>query len=154
MGLHPEGKTPTIGYLWPHHRSMARMFAEGLTPTEVAAICGYTPGQITRILHSPLFQAELKRLEEGLEETSREIDLEIKLMARKAVEVLDENLNSETTDRKLKTQTAQDVLDRAGYGKKPDAAEHRHLHAHIHKQVQDMPQEELYKEVRALMEEE
>jgi tRNA A37 N6-isopentenylltransferase MiaA len=154
MGHIPEGKSPTINYLWPHHKSMARYFAEGLTPTEVSTITGYTPGQISRILNSPLFQAELDRLTKGLEETSREVAQEIKLMATRAIEILDENLHSEAVDRRTKTQTAMDILDRAGYGKKPDAAEHRHLHAHIHKQVQDMPQEELYKEVKALMEEE
>ena len=134
MGAHSNNLTPTISQLWPHHRSMARMFVEGLQPGEIAAITGFSPGQITRILHSPLFEAELARLESQAEIESQSVTGDLKRMAARAVEVLDENLQAENITRELKTKTAFDVLDRAGHGKKMEIQRHLHAHAHVHKE--------------------
>ena len=41
----------------------------------------------------------------------------IKQMAERALEILDDNLNQVGVDPKLRTSTAFDVLDRAGYRK-------------------------------------
>ena len=153
MGAHSKGLTPTIGQLWPHHRSMARLFVEGMQPGEVAMITGFTPGQVTRILHSPLFQAELLRLEGQADLESVNITNELKRMATRAVEILDENLHSQELSRELKTKTAFDVLDRAGHGKKEQAQRHLHLHAHAHKKVEGMEQEELYEAVEDMINE-
>ena len=153
MGAHSNNLTPTISQLWPHHRSMARMFVEGLQPGEIAAITGFSPGQITRILHSPLFEAELARLESQAEIESQSVTGDLKRMAARAVEVLDENLQAENITRELKTKTAFDVLDRAGHGKKMEIQRHLHAHAHVHKKVGEMERGELYEAVEDMLQE-
>jgi len=153
MGAHSNNLTPTISQLWPHHRSMARMFLEGLQPGEVALITGFSPGQVTRILHSPLFEAELARLESQAEIETIAVGSELKRMARRAIEVLDENLHAENVSRELKTKTAFDVLDRSGHVKKLDPQRHLHLHAHAHKKVQEMEHTELYDAVEDMLNE-
>jgi hypothetical protein len=132
---------------------MARLFLEGFQPGEVAAITGFTPGQITRILHSPLFEAELARLESQAEIETVNIGSELKRMASRAIEVLDENLQAGNISRDLKTKTAFDVLDRSGHIKKIDPQRHLHLHAHAHKKVQEMEQVELYDAVEDMLNE-
>lgn len=120
MGMVPQGKTPTIKHLWPHHRSMAReLVFGGLTPGQLAERFNFTPGQITRITNSPMFQLEVARLESELEqEMDVDVREELQRMAIRAVEILDENMHKKGVDEKVKTRTAMDVLDRAGYGKK------------------------------------
>lgn len=156
MGAHSNNLTPTISQLWPHHRSMARMFVEGMQPGEVAEATGFTPGQITRILHSPLFEAELARLESQAEGESMSVVADLKRMSARAVEILDENLHSEDDNlvsRQLKTKTAFDILDRTGHGKRTDPQKHLHLHAHAHQKVQEMEQVELYEAVEDMLNE-
>ena len=129
------------------------MFAEGMQPGEVALVTGFSPGQITRILHSPLFEAELMRLESQMEVETINVSSDLKRMATKAVEILDENLHSEELSRELKTKTAFDVLDRAGFGKKNDPQRHLHLHAHAHRKVQEMEHTQLYEAVEDMLNE-
>jgi len=135
---------------------MARMFLEGMQPGEVASVTGFSPGQITRILHSPLFEAELARLESQAEIEVVTVGNELKKMASRAIEILDENLHSQdevVVSRELKTKTAFDVLDRSGHGKRLDPQRHLHAHAHVHKKVQEMEQVELYETVEDLLQE-
>ena len=153
MGAHSHGLTPTISQLWPHHRSMARMFLEGMQPSEVALVTGFSPGQVTRILRSPLFEAELARLEGQAEVELVSVGNELKKMAGRAIEILDENLQSENVSRELKTKTAFDVLDRSGHSKKLDPQRHLHAHAHVHKKVGEMEQVELYEAVEDMLNE-
>ena len=153
MGAHSNNLTPTISQLWPHHRSMARMFLEGMQPGEVATVTGFTPGQVTRILHSPLFEAELARLESQAEQEAVTVVGELKKMASRAIEVLDENLQAGNISRELKTKTAFDILDRSGHSKRIDPQRHLHLHAHAHKKVGEMEQVELYEAVEDMLQE-
>jgi len=153
VGAHSKGLTPTISQLWPHHRSMARMFLEGMKPGEVALVTGFSPGQVTRILRSPLFEAELARLESQAEVEVVTVGNELKRMAGRAIEILDQNLEAENISRELKTKTAFDVLDRSGHGKKLDPQRHLHAHAHVHKKVGEMEQVELYEAVEDMINE-
>lgn len=118
MGVPSRDLTPTIKSLWPHHRSMARaMVAAGLTPTQLAEAYGFTPGQITRIINSPVFRVELARLEGEADEVATDVRKDLKLLAERAVEVLDDQLNKQGVDVKVQQQAAFGVLDRSGYGK-------------------------------------
>ena len=157
MGRHPTGITGEkygIGHLWPHHRTMARDLVAGFTPNEVALRFGFTNAQITRIMQSPLFIAEMNRLEAQAEILAVDVHEDLRQMSARAVEIMDENLHMEEIDRGLKTKTAFEVLDRAGYGKKEDPQKHLHLHAHEVRKVEEMSKEDLYEEVIDLVEEE
>ncbi len=123
MGRIPEADrkavtTPTLAHLWPHHRSMARaMVAAGLTPSQLAIAYGFTAAQISRIINSPMFQVELRRLEGLADETAIDVKADIKRMCVRALETIDEDLNKVGVDARLRQKAAFNVLDRGGYGK-------------------------------------
>ena len=125
-GLPQEGgyKSPSITHLWPHHRSMARLFVEGGKPSEIARITGFSLGQISRILGSPAFQLELNRLAEDADTAAVEANKILLEHAPRAATVLVEDLYqtpSEGEDglkvRASRQQAAKDVLDRTGHGR-------------------------------------
>lgn len=114
MGIPSQDLTPTIQSLWPHHRSMCRaMVAAGLTPTQLANAYGFSQGQITRIINAPMFRLELARLEEQAEELAVDVRADLKKMAGRAVEILDDRMNK----NEMKDGDLFGILDRAGYGK-------------------------------------
>lgn len=154
MGRIQEGKSPAVTFLWPHHRSMARLVVAGARPGELADSTGMSPGQISRILQSPLFQAELSRLEGRADELAVDVHSDLKKMSEVAVEVLAENLASDEISRELKTRTAFDVLDRSGHGKKAEPQRHLHAHLHAHKEVAEMDERELYDNIQDMIQEE
>jgi hypothetical protein len=86
-------------------------------------------------------------------ELKEEIREDLKLLTPDALAILKENLTSESVDRKLKTQTALEILNRAGFGKRAEPPEQKHLHLHAHKKVDEMSREELYREIMELIEE-
>ena len=116
MGVPSKNLPPTIKTLWPHHRSMCRaMVAGGLTPGQLATAYGFTPGQITRIINSPMFRLEMERLEEQAEELACDVRADLKKMATRAVEILDERMQQKES---MPNKDLFGVLDRAGYGVK------------------------------------
>lgn len=153
MGVVPQGLTPTISYLWPHHRSMARsMVAGGLTPGELAVAYGYTPGQITRIINSPLFQSELARIEAGEEQDARDLRKEIMKMAERAVEVIDEDLRIKEIGNKTRQAAAFDILDRAGFGTKKTSIHVEGDMTFVRQDIHEMSTEQLHDEVMGFIE--
>lgn len=119
MGVPSKDLTPTIQNLWPHHRSMARsMVAAGLTPSQLADAYGFTLGQITRIINSPMFRVEVARLEGMADEVAIDVREDIRKLAERAIEVLDDQLNKQGIPENVRQKAAFDVLDRAGYGAK------------------------------------
>jgi len=131
---------------------MARMFAQGMEPGEVAQATGFSNSQISKILGSPLFQVELERITAIVEYEDIKVSKEIKQLAKRATEVLAENLYGAEIDRRLKTASAFDILDRAGYGKKVEQKAQDHRHLHLHKVVKEMDQKELLGEVMDMIE--
>ena len=93
------------------------------------------------------------RLESQAEMETVSVGNELKKMASRAVEVLDENLQAENISRELKTKTSFDVLDRSGHSKRGDPQRHLHLHAHAHQKVGEMEQVELYEAVEDMINE-
>lgn len=149
MGLIPEGKTPTVGYLRPHHRAMARSILTGATNADLARIYDFTPGQITRIVNSPLFQAELARLEAQAEYETTSIHQDLQVLSHRAIEILSGELDREpqsVADRKIKKEVAFGVLDRAGYAKRESPQYHLHKHEHEH-HASNMNDDDLYRDV-------
>lgn len=155
MGNHPKGKTKTVGYLWPHHRSMSRaMVAGGLTPGELAVAYNFTPCQITKIINSPLFQAEVARLEAGQEEETRSLREDILKMSERAIEVIDEDLQIKEAGNKQRQRAAFDILDRAGFGTKKTLVSVKvggDL-VGVKQEIHNMKSEELHDEVMGMIE--
>jgi hypothetical protein len=145
-------KSPQLKkHLWPHHIHMARMVATGATSSEIQVATGFSAGQISRIFGSPLFQAEVARLTDTIDEVAvYQVQEQLKQMSGRAIEVLDEDLNRPATtpqERQLRQRAAFDILDRAGYGKREDPQLHLHAHKHFVKDAEEMETQELLADV-------
>jgi len=153
MGRFPVAeKRVEIGYLHPRHRSMARaLVAEGLTPTQLAERYNLSRPQVSIIINSPLFRAEMTRLEALAELESINARKELEMLQGRSIEVLAEDLYAK--DRRLRHQSAIDVLDRSGHPKGAPMQKHLHAHAHMHADVANMERRELYETVMDLVEE-
>lgn len=121
MGRNQEHKSPiAFTQIRPHHRSLARAVVSGLSPSQLALTFGFTEPHISRILQTPLFEAEVARLERNADENACDIREDLRVMRAKSIEVLDEDLNFVPTnlqERVLRNRTAQDILDRTGVRK-------------------------------------
>ena len=136
-----------IGQLKNHHRSMARdIVACGeLRNKDLARIYGMTESQISIIVNSPVFQAELARLETEVEESICDVREEIRLLVPRAARVLKEELYKDDGDtpedrlslpeRKLRLGVAIDVLDRDSGRKKMGESAANDIHLHEHKEI-------------------
>ncbi len=162
MGRIPEGteieggyKSPKINYLWPHHKTMARMVVAGATPGEVAATMGFSKGQVSRVMGSPAFQSEIARLECGADEVAIDLHEDIKKIAPRALEVLDGHINMEPEtiqEKTLQQRAAFDILDRGGYGKKIESTG-KSLNLHLHKEITEMDVKDLQEDLFSKIEE-
>jgi len=150
MGAIAQGKSPKIQQLRPWHRSMARMMvAGGKRPGELAQIFGISPAQVSVITNSPLFIAERRRLEMQADYEAVDVRGELELRQGVAIENIDLALTA--GDLKMRRDTALEILDRTGFGKKAEVQKHQHLH--LHAEIKEMSDEELSKEAMKLVEE-
>lgn len=148
MGRLMEWKSPKIAQCRPWHRAMARMVVAGARPMEIAESFGYTAGQVSRIIQSPLFEAELRRLENEAESAAVDIHEDLAQMSLRASEILDRELQGDPTslkEREAQITVAFGVLDRAGFTKRDQPV--MHLHKHQHLEVKNLTNEELLKNV-------
>jgi hypothetical protein len=74
-------------------------------------------------------------------------------LSPKALTTLKETLESDEIDHKLRIQTALEVLDHTGFGKKAEGQRQEHLHLHAYKDVKNMSEEKSLKEVMQLIKE-
>jgi len=156
-----------IRQLRNHHRSMARdIVAVGdLRNKDLARIYNMKPAQISIIVNSPIFLAELARLEDLAEENMCDVRQDLRLLAPRAKQVITEELYKEDDDdekpmplaeRKLRLSTAFDVLDRDSGKKKHGESGAKEVHYHEHKELhltQNMTTEELQQDIFDLLEE-
>jgi hypothetical protein len=149
--------------LKPHHRSMARdIVAMGeIRMRDLARIYNMFPAQISIIVNSPVFQAELARLEDMVEESVCEVRSGIKLLVPRAEQVLKEELfveNDELTpmslaERKLRLGVARDIIEWDSGLKQGGGDVHYHNHQELHL-IKQQSTEELRKSVFDLLAEE
>lgn len=100
-----------------HHRGMARaQVAFGMKVGELADKYDMSPQQVTNITRSPLYVAEVGRLEKGADGEVTKLEEELKALAVRAVEIVAEDLmQKDKTEHR--TRVAFSVLDRTGYAK-------------------------------------
>lgn len=144
-----------IGYLHPHHRAMARaQVTGGLRPSELAILFHLSPSQVSIISHSPLYKAEIARLEAGAEINSINVRKELELLQPRALEILTEDMMGIGIgiDRKLRNYTAFRILDKTGF---PDGAPiQKSINLNLSGEInpQEMSKEDLYREVMDMVE--
>ena len=138
MGLNTEQLSYSgrikITQMKNHHRSMARdVVCGGLQNKDIAKLYNMTESQVSIVVNSPLFQAELARLEALADNAVMEVKQRTALMIPKATKVLqnvldraapDDIVDEETglllqkapeadrADLKLGVQVALEVYDR------------------------------------------
>jgi hypothetical protein len=137
---------------------MARaLVAGGLRPKDLAEAFGFTPGQVSRILQTPMFQTEVARLEEMADDNAVELRDDIRRMATRAIEVLDEDMEVEPTTlaaRNVRQRAALSVIDRFVVKPEPPRLPFAGAIENLQVNVYNMPLEEVQKEVFDLIEEE
>lgn len=164
MGRPPQGtleeggyKSPSIETLWPHHKSMARLFIEGAQPSEVARVTGFSLGQISRILGSPVFQVELGRLAheaDGNAAMAAQIILEhAPRAALILVEDLYQDIEGDQKARGSRRTAAEGVLDRVGVAKKNEPPKTGKTINLTQVNIEKMPTKDLFTQVMEIVEE-
>lgn len=158
-----------IKQLRNHHRSMARdVVSMGeVRNKDLARIYNMLPPQISIIVNSPVFIAEVARLEAEVEENILDVREGIRLLTPRAEQVLKEELYKEDgegkgeeltlNERKLRLGVALDVLDRDAGKKKMGESAARSLHFHSHREIHlvgKMTTEDLQKDVFKLISDE
>ena len=160
MGRLQEGKTletaAPIKQLRHWHKSMARMaVAKGARPLELSKIFGVTTVHMTRILESPLFLAEMNRLEALADYESLDMKAELRMRQPKALEILDDilvgEIDGEDVPLRMRKDVSLEILDRTGYGK--GAAVQKHLHLHQEGEIKELSDEELDARIGGLLDE-
>lgn len=106
--------TMAIQRLRPTHRTMARAYLLGASQQDLCRAFNLTPGRISAIINSPLFQAEVARLEEKTEAKYTELHEELSEFASRALLIIGEQLH-DPNPSPLRTRSAFDVLDRLGF---------------------------------------
>lgn len=166
MGRPSLGLSPQIGELKNHHRSMARdIVAMGeIRNKDLARIYNMHPAQISIITNSPVFQAELCRLETMVEESICDVREGIRLLVPRAEQVIKQELFNDSkeglngveiplslAERKMRLATAFEVLDRDSGKKKHGESGAKELHFHQHNELhiapKDMTTEDLQRDV-------
>jgi len=139
-----------------HHRSMARDYvAAGLRNKELANLYDMTQSQISIIVNSPLFVAEVSRLETEMDNDAINIREEIRVLAPRARRIISNELAVEPenfAERKHQTNVAFEVLDRAGGGLRPvpeGGGIHLHKHEEIH--IHNLTDEALAEDVLGMV---
>jgi hypothetical protein len=108
----------------PRHRALMRRLVAGMTLSDACIDIGFTVSRASIIVNSPLFQEEMKRMEEGV--ASEFVSAEAEKAADSTRVMLSES--SETAARTLRgalddenpivrVSAAKDILDRTGYAK-------------------------------------
>jgi len=116
----PKGEASAARDRWkpqsmkPHYRGMARALVAGVKPQELPSLYGMTKEAIGHILASPLFMAEVMRLEDMAEEVMVDVRGELEMLSGRAVEVISQDLYRDDPSAG-RTKTAFDVLDRTGF---------------------------------------
>lgn len=139
-----------------HHQKMAVEVAAGARIKWLAEKWGYSEGHMGRIVGSPVFKAEVERLQAGAVMDVLSIHDDLKRAAKKAVEVMDTELNMpvkkrEVRQRRLRLDAAFGVYDRAY--PRVEQGQHVHLHKHAH-EVRGMSDEDLFSVAMSVGEEE
>ncbi|KKN53579.1 hypothetical protein LCGC14_0600750 [marine sediment metagenome] len=122
--------------LQERHKEILRRLALGESREQVAIMLGITPAVVSYTANSSLGKAQLAVLQNGRDDTVKEISEQIKDLLPRAIEVMDGALHGKidldeganvTIGQSIKA--AQDILGRGGHVA-PTRVQGHHLHEH------------------------
>ena len=117
MGRIPTGKVPEqqLQHLRPVHREIMRRLVCGEKSVRIADDLRMSQSRLSIILNSPLFMAELGKLErdvtENVVDNLSEVDSRLRVLAPNAVEVINGIMIAKLTPSPLRRACARDILD-------------------------------------------
>ena len=116
MGRHrlPEThKSYQIEQMWELHHEVCRLALIGMKQVDIANHLSVSPVMVSYTLRSPIVQRQLNQLKAVRDLDAIDVSKEIQELAPRAVKVLEELMDNELPNIKLKAAT--DILDRAGH---------------------------------------
>lgn len=135
MGRLPTGqRNYEIEKMWSVHHEIARLALIGWKSVDIARHLSVTPEMVSYTLNSSVVKRQLDVMQGARDVDAVDISKKIAALQERAVDALDNLLDSEV--QSIKLRTAQDLLDRGGYGavKKIEA-----VHAYLSKDdIQDI----------------
>ncbi len=102
--------------LKPVHREIARRLLCGERPKSISKALGISASNLSIIIHSPVFQKHLKRLEERRDASVVDVSRMLRDISPVALDII-ERLMYLSKNERLKFDAAESILDRAGFGK-------------------------------------
>lgn len=100
---------------WDHHHEIVRRLLLGQKAVDIAHDLGLHPQTVSNVRNSPLVQRQLAVLQQQRTEEAVTIAEQIREIAPKAVQALDDAMSDPDSPWNAKVAAAKDVLDRAGY---------------------------------------
>lgn len=131
MGRHRLPNTHNkynIEQMWDIHHEIARLALIGMKQVDIANHLSISPVTVSYVLRSPIVERQMNQLKAVRDLEAIDISKEIKELAPKAIQILDDLMDSELPNIKLKAAT--DILDRAGYAA-VKTLRTENLHAHF-----------------------
>lgn len=110
-----EERQYQIKHLWERHHQIKRLALLGMKHVDIAKAVGITPVTVSNILNSDLMRRELEIARDKLDNKIFDVTLKLKEMSVKAVQYLEEFMDSEEAPIGLRTKIALETLSRAGY---------------------------------------
>lgn len=130
MGRHQLAETHKqyqIEQMWEVHHEICRLTLIGMKQIDIANHLNVSPAMVSYVLRSPIVKNQLANMSASRNVEAMDIDAEIKALAPAAVKVMEELMDSELPNVRLKA--AQDVLDRAGHAAiRTIRTENSHVH--------------------------
>jgi hypothetical protein len=131
MGRHRLPNTHNkynIEQMWDIHHEIARLALIGMKQVDIANHLSISPVTVSYVLNSPIVERQMNQLKAVRDLEAIDISKEIKELAPKAIQVLEDLMDNELPNIKLKAAT--DILDRAGYAA-VKTLRTENLHAHF-----------------------
>ena len=108
-----ERKTFTVENIWDSHREIMRLAVTGMKHVDIADACNVTPEMVSYTLNSPIVKREMDLMRSARDLDAVDVAKRIQEVAPRALQVLEELLDSGNDTTKLRVAT--DLLDRAGH---------------------------------------
>jgi hypothetical protein len=108
-------KSFQLAELHEKHHEIARRIVVGHKPKEIAKDLGLNYHTVISIKNSPIVQEQIKLLSGARDSDTLDVAKQIRNLAPKCVEVLENILEDEETTQSLKMKASLAILDRAGH---------------------------------------
>ena len=116
----PERRTFQVQKMWEIHHEIARMASLGLKSTQIAVGLGVSPAMVNYTLSSPVVQDKVDILRGARDADTVDLAQQIKEFAPVCLELLKDIVQDQAGAKTgasitLRSHTARDLMDRAGY---------------------------------------